>query len=171
MKAFLVFCSLFFFTFNASADNIRLKVPAIEGQIETSDIEITDSQVQLICHFFSEKLNVFKRRVRYAHTYHKKISANSYSIKMKKLSLTEILPTFELKRCAYKLILIGKDHEDKTLLGDLVLLGSEEETMDNGDIVQMKDDLLRAEDLYGPLEIFINDQNNKRSIDFKRRIL
>lgn len=125
-----VFC----LSLSAKADIVSFKAPEINGKIRTDDnLVLTDWQAIMSCHF--DVKGVRKESVRYPQTILKKISNNQYSLYVKKGSLSEMLPGWRLLTCAYKLLLIGKNLDlDKSLMGEIYLLGQEFGEMDPEDL-------------------------------------
>ena len=164
MKTF--FLCLFFIN-RAWADNVRIKSPAILGEIITDGVKIMHSQATLACQFEPRGNAGFKNRIRYAHTYHAPIAENRYSIRIKKFSLTEFLPTFELLNCSYRLILIAEDHNQKTMLGEFIFLGKNKGKMSAEEIKEMGHKMKDIQALYQPLEVFINYKNGTRFLDYR----
>ena len=138
MRTMTVFFALLFFYSNAFADNVRFRAPSINGKLIAENIEMTDWQTVMSCHFNYRGQR--KESIRYPQTWLKKIDANTYSLKIKAGSLTEILPHFELLTCAYKLILIGKNQTTHQLsFGEIYLLGKESGVMSESELQSMQE--------------------------------
>ncbi len=130
---------ILFLSQSSFAENVKIKAKAHNGEIITHGFKLDLMQGELLCRFYSEKLGVQKVRRRYMQMLSKENSPGHYSFKVKKISLTEWLPTFEIKNCAYKFIILGKNEKDRTFLGDVVLAGQEHVDMSIEDIRQMED--------------------------------
>lgn len=114
------------------ADVVSFKTPEVNGRLNAPAIKLTDWQAVMSCHF--DHNGVRKESIRYPQTWVKKINEIDYSLKVKKGSLSEMLPGWRLLTCAYKLILIGKKDNGKTAFGEIYLLGQEFGEMDEIDL-------------------------------------
>lgn len=168
MKNLLFIAILYSVSNSIWAINFRAKAPAVSSQIYTDGLTLTDSQVTLSCRFHHENGQNRMNRIRYALTHHEQIGEHEYSMKIKKISLTEWLPKFDLYNCSYKLIAIAKDKNGKIYLGDLIFHGSEKEEMNANEIIQFKKDLLKVDQTLSKLSIFIESRNGKNKLQFKR---
>ena len=120
------------------ADNVRFRTPAINGKLHSNNVELTDWQTVMSCHFDYQGSR--KQSIRSPQTIVKKIDSSSYSIKIKAGSLTEFLPRHDLLTCAYKLILIGKNTNTHQLsFGDIYLMGKETGVMSESELQAMQD--------------------------------
>lgn len=133
-----LFTLVLVFTFSAHADIVRYKAPAINGKLIANNLEMTDWQAVMSCHFNYQGSR--KESIRYPQTWLKKIDASTYSLKIKEGSLFEALPHWELLTCAYKLILIGKNATTRQLaFGEIFLMGKESGTMSESELQAMMD--------------------------------
>lgn len=138
MKTMTIFFTLLFIYSNAFADNVRFRAPQISGKLIANNIEMTDWQTVMSCHFNYRGQR--KESIRYPQTWLKKIDNNTYSLKIKAGSLSEFLPHFELLTCAYKLILIGKNQTTHQLsFGEIYLLGKETGVMSESELQTMQE--------------------------------
>ncbi|MDO9184091.1 MAG: hypothetical protein Q7U04_16880 [Bacteriovorax sp.] len=123
------------------ADNVRVKTPAINGKIIVNNLELTDWQAVISCHFNYQGTR--KESIRYPQTLLNKIDANTYALKIKAGSLSEFLPHWELLTCAYKLILIGKNSvTHQVAFGEIFLMGKESGSMSEGELQAIQDTAL-----------------------------
>ena len=132
LKLILLFTIL---TTQAFADNISIKTPELNGKIifQAVNFKLTDWQAVMSCHF--DYKGSRKGVLRYPQTFVQAEAPNEYIIRIKKGSLSEILPGWDLLTCAYKLILIGRDTvTNKSLFGEIFLLGQEHGQMEMEDI-------------------------------------
>ncbi len=130
---FLLFFTLFSFATLTEAASFSFKAPEINGTIHSRSVELTDWQAVMSCHF--DVRGVRKESIRYPQTWIKKTSVDTYSLKVKKGSLSEFLPGWRLITCAYKVILIGKNNESKkTVFGELLFIGQEFGEMSETDL-------------------------------------
>ena len=128
---------LYSFSTLSNAASFSFKAPEINGSIQSRSIELTDWQAVMSCHF--DVKGVRKESIRYPQTWIKKTSEGSYSLKVKKGSLSEFLPGWRLVTCAYKLILIGKNLETKkTAFGEIYFIGQEFGEMSESDLNDIK---------------------------------
>lgn len=167
-----LFCLVFsfFIIFNAQAVVMKIKAPAINGELTTEGLTLTDSQMTLSCRFTKDQRPGQVEGIIYPLTHHQEKSAGVYSLQIKSATYWEILPRFELKNCAYKLILIAKDKNQQLHLADFVLLGSETEFMDQDEFLAMKSEILEAERLFQPLHVFLtHDRSGRLVLDYERR--
>jgi hypothetical protein len=104
------------------AENVKMKFFAVDTTIPTEQVIITQAQAKLRCVFTKSNQSGGLVRRRYPLT-RIQVSSDSFKLNIKKSSLTEWLPGFNLKSCAYVLITIGQDSLGKTVMGDIVLLG------------------------------------------------
>lgn len=152
-KISLFFALLIIFSSQAVlADNVRFRAPAINGKLRTNNIELTDWQTVMSCHFNYQGAR--KESIRYPQTVVKKIDNGYYSIKIKAGSLSEILPHHDLLTCAYKLILIGKNTGSHLLsFGDIYLMGKETGVMSESELQAMQD--------FGYVTKFLNERTKE----------
>ena len=138
MKILTFLFALVFFTGLAHADNVRYRTPAINGKLIAHNIEMTDWQTVMSCHFNYQGSR--KESIRYPQTWLKKLDYGVYSLKVKPGSLSEMLPRWDLLTCAYKLILIGKNTTTHQLaFGEIFLLGKESGVMSESELQVMMD--------------------------------
>jgi hypothetical protein len=138
MRTMTIFFTLLFYYSSAFADNVRFRTPQISGKLIAENIEMTDWQTVMSCHFNFRGQR--KESIRYPQTWLKKIDSNTYSLKIKAGSLTEILPRFELLTCAYKLILIGKNQTTHQLsFGEIFLMGKESGVMSESELQSIQE--------------------------------
>jgi hypothetical protein len=138
MKTITIFFALLLFYSNAFADNVRFKAPPINGKLIANNIEMTDWQTAMSCHFNYRGKRI--QSIRYPQTWLNKIDTNTYSLKIKGGTLNEFLPHFELLTCAYKLILIGKNQTTHQLsFGEIYLLGKESGVMSESELQAMQE--------------------------------
>lgn len=135
----LTFLFTLLLTINAAhADNVRVKAPAINGKLVANNIEMTDWQAVMSCHFNYQGSR--KESIRYPQTFLNKIEGNTYSLRIKAGSLSELLPHWELLTCAYKLILIGKNiTTHQVAFGEIYLMGKETGVMSESELQAMQD--------------------------------
>ncbi len=120
------------------ADTLRFRSPAINGKLTAINIEMTDWQAVLVCHFNYKGSR--KQSIRYPQTFLTNHEASSYNLRIKAGSLTEIFPDLEPLTCAYKLILIGKNLlTHQTTFGEIILLGKETGIMNESELQVMQD--------------------------------
>lgn len=140
MKNLLLIGILCLSTINLKAELIRFKGPALSGKIISEQVDITDRQAVMICHY---NLSGNSQEVmKYPITFTKKLDQTTYTISIKAMNLSETLPNLELINCAYKLIIIGKDKNTlQTRFGELILAGSEKLKMSEKELelIQNKD--------------------------------
>lgn len=123
---------------NLFAESIRFKAPAISGKLLANNIELTDWQTVMSCHFNYRGQR--KESIRYPQTFLKHREASNYSLKIKATSLSEVLPNWELLTCAYKLILIGKNITTHQLaFGEIFLMGKEAGVMSESELQVIRD--------------------------------
>jgi hypothetical protein len=138
MKKITILFTLVLMSLSAHADIVRYKAPAIDGKIIANNLEMTDWQAVMSCHFNYQGSR--KESVRYPQTFLKKIDGQTYSLKIKAGSLMEALPHWELLTCAYKLILIGKNVTTHQLaFGEIFLMGKESGVMSESELQAMMD--------------------------------
>lgn len=128
------------------ADNVSMKTPELSGlvTIHSDHMTLTDWQAVMSCHF--DYKGSRKESIRYPQTFMKATGSDTYSISIKKGSLSEFLPTWRLLTCAYKLILIAKNSETgKNAFGEINLAGQEHGEMDPVDLKVMMDKSALAE--------------------------
>lgn len=137
MKFFTLFIALLFIT-SAQAENVKLRFSAIDATIDLQDIAVTQVQTKLRCVFYDSKRGGFIVSRRYPFT--QVIPGDqSVQIKIKKSSLTEWLTKrFKLESCAFVLITMGTDHEGKSRMGDIVLMGQLKGQMSERDLEWMQ---------------------------------
>lgn len=135
LKLFLSITLSVFICSNALADNISIKTPELNGKIifKAQNFKLTDWQAVMSCHF--DYKGSRKGVQRFIQTFVQPEAENNYLIRIKKGSLSEFLPGWDLLTCAYKLILIGRDTvTNKSLFGEIYLLGKEHGQMEMEDI-------------------------------------
>ena len=141
MKKLTIFFTLLLFSICVSvaqADIVRVKAPAINGKLVANNLEMTDWQAVMSCHFNYQGSR--KESIRYPQTWLTKIEGNSYALKIKAGSLSEMLPNWELLTCAYKLILIGKNSTTHHIaFGEIFLMGKESGVMSESELQAMQD--------------------------------
>ncbi len=138
MKSLTFLFALVFFTSAAHADNVRYRSPAINGKLIANNIEMTDWQTVMSCHFNYQGTR--KESIRYPQTWLKKTENGVYTLKVKAGSLSEMLPRWDLLTCAYKLILIGKNTTTRQLaFGEIYLMGKETGVMSESELQVMMD--------------------------------
>lgn len=122
----------------AKADIVRFKAPVVNGKLTSNNIEMTDWQAVMSCHFNYQGSR--KESIRYPQTFLKKMEGSTYSLKIKAGSLNEMLPHWELLTCAYKLILVGKNSSThQVAFGEIFLMGKESGTMSESELQAMMD--------------------------------
>jgi hypothetical protein len=122
----------------AHADIVRVKTPAINGKLVANNLEMTDWQAVISCHFNYQGSR--KESIRYPQTFLTKQEGSNYTLKIKAGSLSEILPHWELLTCAYKLILIGKNITTHQIaFGEIFLMGKESGVMSDSELQAMQD--------------------------------
>ncbi len=120
------------------AEIVRYKAPLINGKLIANNLEMTDWQAVMSCHF--NYYGSRKESIRYPQTFLTKSDGNSYNLKVKAGSLSEYLPHWELLTCAYKLILIGKNATTHQLaFGEIYLLGKESGVMSEAELQAIQD--------------------------------
>ena len=139
MKKLPIFFALLLASISfAHADNVRVKAPAINGKLIANNLEMTDWQAVMSCHFNYQGSR--KESVRYPQTFLTKLEGNTYTLKIKAGSLSELLPHWELLTCAYKLILIGKNSTTHQIaFGEIYLMGKENGVMTESELQAMQD--------------------------------
>lgn len=139
MKTITLFFTLVLLsTSTLLADTVRFKTPAVNGKLIANNIEMTDWQTVMSCHFNYHGSR--KESIRYPQTWLKKLDNGAYSLKVKAGSLSEMLPNWELLTCAYKLILIGKNASTHQLaFGEIYLMGKESGVMSESELQAMMD--------------------------------
>ncbi len=122
----------------AFAENVRIKTPSIKGKLLAYNLEMTDWQTVISCHFsFQEQIKEFNR---YPETTLKKINSNIYSLNIKAGLLSEMMLHFELINCSYKLIVIGKNQITHQLaFGEILLMGKDTGIMSESELQMMQD--------------------------------
>lgn len=125
----------------AYADIVRVKAPEINGKviITSPNLHLTDWQAVMSCHF--DYKGSRKESIRYPHTIIRKIANTNdeYTLFIKKGSLSEMLPNWKLLTCAYKIILLGKNTDmDRTIMGEIYLMGQEHGQMDAEELKDMQ---------------------------------
>lgn len=120
------------------AESIRFKTPALQGKLIANNIELTDWQTVMSCHFNYRGQR--KESIRYPQTILNNHEGSSYALKIKAGSLSEALPNWELLTCAYKLILIGKNITTHQLaFGEIFLMGRENGVMSESELQVIRD--------------------------------
>lgn len=126
------------FSTTAIAESVRFKAPALTGKLIANNIEMTDWQTVMSCHFNYRGQR--KESIRYPQTFLTAHNGSGYTLKIKAGSLSEFLPNWELLTCAYKLILIGKNITTRQLsFGEIYLLGKENGVMSESELQAMQD--------------------------------
>ncbi len=127
----------------AFADYVRVKAPLLNGKLIANNLEMTDWQAVMSCHFNVQGSR--KESIRYPQTFLTKLDGHAYALKVKAGSLSELLPNWELLTCAYKLILIGKNSTTHQLaFGEIFLVGKESGVMSEGELQSMQDPIQLA---------------------------
>jgi hypothetical protein len=122
----------------AFADYVRVKAPLLNGKLIANNLEMTDWQAVMSCHFNVQGSR--KESIRYPQTFLTKLDGHTYALKVKAGSLSELLPNWELLTCAYKLILIGKNSTThQSAFGEIFLVGKESGVMSEGELQSMQD--------------------------------
>lgn len=140
MKIKTLFFALVFNAFSTAvqAENVRFKAPPLNGKLIANNIELTDWQTVMSCHFNHRGQR--KESIRYPQTFLSNHEGSGYQLKIKAGSLSEYLPNWELQTCAYKLILIGKNSTTRQLaFGEIYLLGKESGVMSTSELQVMQD--------------------------------
>lgn len=135
MKKLIISTILVILTTSAHADMIRFRTTNFVGKATAEQIELTDWQSVMICHY--NLGNKTQEVMKYPSTFFKKTlgDENSYSIQIKSMSLTELLPNIDIINCAYKLILIGKNTINRqNVFGEVYLFGTEQRKMTDKEI-------------------------------------
>lgn len=122
----------------AHADIVRIKTPAINGKLVANNLEMTDWQAVISCHFNYQGSR--KESIRYPQTFLTKLEGSNYTLKIKAGSLSEMLPHWELLTCAYKIIFIGKNITTHQIaFGEIFLMGKESGVMSESELQAMQD--------------------------------
>jgi hypothetical protein len=140
MKIKTILFTLVFLSFSSilKAENVRFKTPAIDGKLIANNIEVTDWQAVMSCHFNFKGQR--KESIRYPQTFLVKQNSSTYTLKIKAGSLSEFLPGWDLLTCAYKLLFIGKNITTHQLaFGEIFLLGKESGEMSESELKSMQD--------------------------------
>lgn len=117
----------------AFADLIKFQTPKLTGKISSENIELTDWQAVLNCHFQINGKN--QDSSKYPFTQLKKVEDNQYELTIKAANLIEALPNLEMQNCHFKLILIGKLYSTRqTLFGEIILFGQDQGKMSDKEI-------------------------------------
>lgn len=133
LKTILFALVLSAFAPNLLAETARFKAPAIHGKLIANNIEMTDWQSVMSCHFNHRGQR--KELVRYPQTFLSNHEASSYTLKIKAALLSEFPSNWEVIACSYKLILIGKNITTHQLAyGEIYLLGREAGTMSESEL-------------------------------------
>lgn len=120
------------------ADIIKVRTPAINAKLIANNLEMTDWQTVMSCHFNNQGIR--KGSIRYPQTFLTKIDGNTYSLKIKAGLLSEVFPHGELLTCAYKLILIGKNIATHQIaFGEIFLMGRDTGTMNESELQAIQD--------------------------------
>ncbi len=115
------------------AELIKFQTPKLNGKLISENIELTDWQAVLNCHFQLNGKN--QESSKYPLTQFKKLDDNQYDISIKAANLIEVLPNLEIQNCHYKLILIGKLYSTRqTLFGEIILFGQDQGKMSDKDL-------------------------------------
>lgn len=134
----ILFTLVFAFSSGLLAETVRYKAPVINGKLIANNIEMTDWQAVMSCHFNYQGRR--KESIRYPQTFLTEHVGNSYTLRIKAGSLSEFLPNWELLTCAYKLILIGKNTiTHQSAFGEIYLLGKESGVMSESELQSMQD--------------------------------
>lgn len=129
---------LFAFSLNIHAETVHFKTPAISGKLLANNIELTDWQTVMSCHFNSRGQK--KESIRYPQTTLTKREGSIYSLKINIGLLNKSLPNWELQNCSYKLILIGKNISTHQLaFGEIYLLGKDVGVMSQSELQSLQD--------------------------------
>lgn len=116
-----------------SADLIKFQTPKLSGKLVSDNIELTDWQAVLNCHFQLGGKN--QESSKYPLTILKKTDDNQYDLSIKASNLIEVLPNLDIQNCHMKLILIGKLASTRqTLFGEIILFGQDQGKMSEKDL-------------------------------------
>jgi hypothetical protein len=135
MKSLYFAFLLIFLSINASAENVSVRTPMLNGKITVPPIlNLTDWQTIMSCHF--DYNGSRKESIRHPQTMLKSLGNNEYSLFIKKESLSETLPGWRLLTCAYKILLIGKNSElnNRSIFGEVYLMGQEHGEMSTNEL-------------------------------------
>lgn len=154
-------------TAQAHAAFIKIKAPQVQGEIFAEGVRVTDSQAELSCRFIKEGQAGQLESEVMPWTHHQKISGSTYSIDIKAKNYWETLPGFEIKNCSYKLILIAKDKNNKSYVGDFILFGSKTEYMAPEAIQAMKEDIQELNRKFTPLHVYLEYRRGRRVLSYK----
>lgn len=138
MKKITICIALLFICSPLLAETVKFKSPAISGKIIANNIEMTDWQTVMSCHFNYRGSR--KESIRYPQTFLTNHEGSAYALKIKAGALNEYMPNWELLTCAYKLILIGKNTTTHQLaFGEIFLLGKETGVMSESELQAIQD--------------------------------
>jgi hypothetical protein len=126
------------FSTSVCAETLKFKVPALNGKLNTTNLELTDLQSVINCHFNFQGNR--KQIIRYPQTDVKKLEGSLYSLKIKSATIGDSLPHLDLLTCAYKLIVIGKNKiSHQPAYGEIFLIGKETGTMSDSELQTILD--------------------------------
>lgn len=171
MKQFFRLCAVVFIysSFQYSyAATINIKSPAFTGEMTADSVKITDTQMTLSCRFTKDQNPGQLERIMYPLTHHELVANERYSLRVKAARYWEFLPTFDIKNCSLKLIVIAKDKNQRSHLGDFVLLGSEKEQMTQEEIQEMKSELEDISRMFQPFHIFLERTSQGLRLAFRK---
>ncbi|MBP9681716.1 MAG: hypothetical protein KBD76_09950 [Bacteriovorax sp.] len=134
----VLYALVIFFAFSAHAGSLKFKTPPIHAKINSTNLELTDLQTVISCHFNYQGAR--KQVIRYPQTELIKEEGPFYSLKIKAATLGESLPRLDLLTCAYKLIVIGKNKTThQPSYGELFLAGKETGHMSDSELQTILD--------------------------------
>jgi hypothetical protein len=138
IKTLLFSFVLFSLSSNLWADSLHFKTPALNGKLVANNLEMTDWQAVMVCHFNYKGSR--KQSIRYPQTFLTHHEGASYSLKIKAGSLVEVFPNLEPLTCAYKLLLIGRNTiTHQASFGEILLLGKESGVMTESELQTVQD--------------------------------
>jgi hypothetical protein len=167
MKNIGLFLTLFLFSTQGHAAFIRLKAPEIKGEIFAEGLRVTDTQAEVSCRFTKPGEPGHLESKVMPWTYHQKTNDQYYKISIDSKTYWEILPGFDIKNCSYRLIIIAKDKNNISYVGDFILLGAQKKRMSEEDIQEIKESILDIERKFSPLHIFLEHRRGRRVLDFR----
>ena len=109
---------------SSMAENVKMKFTQKSFNfIEEDGLKIEQIQAKLRCHFVHMTRGNNQISGRYPFT-RISYSENNQILNIKKSSLTEFMPNFDLINCSYLLVVLGRNNAGKLIGGDIALLGS-----------------------------------------------
>lgn len=163
----LILTFTFLMISSVEAAFIRLSYNALEGEVHTVGLEVTEIQPKLKCHFQRRSRGSDMLRRRYPNGQIERVATDNYMLNIKSSSLTEWLPGFDTLSCAYVLIVLGRDEQNRSVLGDIVLLGQTWGQMPDSELEFMKDSEEAHRYLQkrlSPLRLKIGNEDGRRRI-------